>query len=65
MQIVIRKRQTNAYVGEDTAWTSDVTAARPFENAYHALYFLVSHDLDETDIVERFPDGREVRFLRC
>lgn len=64
-QIVIRKRQTNVYVGQEEAWTPNAATARPFETPYHALYFLVSNNLDDTDIVERFPDGREVRFLRC
>lgn len=63
--IIIRNRQTNVYVGEEKMWTPDPTTARPFENAYHALYFCVSNNLNDTDIVERFPDGREVRFLRC
>ena len=65
MRIIIRKRELNVYVGEKEAWTPDGTAARPFESPYHALYFCVSHNLDGTDIVQRFPDGREVRFLRC
>ena len=65
MQIVIRKRQTNVYVSHDDGWTPDVTTARPFETAYHALYFCVTHELDGTDIIERFPDGHEVRFLKC
>lgn len=65
MKIIVRNRQTRTYVGEKGDWTPDAATARPFENAYHALYFCVSRDLTDTDIVERFPDGREVRFLRC
>lgn len=65
MQIVVRSRHTNTYVGNDKPWTSDVSSARPFETEYHALYFCVSHELSDTDIVYRFPDGREVRFLKC
>ena len=65
MQIIIRNRQTRVYVGNEQAWTSDPATARPFETPYHALYFCVSHDLDGTEILERFPDGREVRFLKC
>ena len=65
MQIVIRKRNSDMYVGEKSPWTPHANTARPFETPYHALYFCVSNDLDETDILERFPDGREVRFLKC
>ena len=65
MQIVIRKRNSDVYVGEKNSWTPNASTARPFETPYHALYFCVSNNLDETDIVERFPDGHEVRFLKC
>jgi hypothetical protein len=65
MKIMIRKRNQGVYVGEKNAWTPDACMARLFETPYHALYFCVSKDLDETDIIERFPDGREVRFLKC
>jgi hypothetical protein len=65
MQIVVRNRQTKTYVGADEPWTSNAATARPFETPYHALYFCVSNELDDTDIIYRWPDGREVRFLRC
>jgi hypothetical protein len=65
MQILIQNRQTKAYVDKEERWTANVASARPFQSPYEALYFCVSKELDDTDIVYRFGDGREVRFLRC
>ena len=65
MQILVRNRQTNVYVGEKQAWTRDAALARPFETAYHALYFCVSEELNDTEILYHWPDGREARFLKC
>jgi hypothetical protein len=64
-RVVVKNRRTRAYAGEKEHWTSDASSARCFQNAYHALYFCVSEELDGAEIVEHFPDGREVRFLRC
>jgi hypothetical protein len=65
MQVIVRNRHTQVYLGEKQAWTQDAATARPFETPYHALYFCVSQELNDTEILYRWPDGREVRFLKC
>lgn len=64
-QIVVQHRRTKAYLRDDNKWTGSVLFARLFETPYHALHCCVDKDIEETDIMFRFPDQREVRFLRC
>jgi hypothetical protein len=64
-KIVLKNRQTKAYLCENNRWTESPALARRFETPYHALYFCVSKELEGLDIVSRFPDEQEVRFLRC
>ena len=64
-QILVKHRRTNAYLRDDNKWTGSALLARLFESPYHALHFCVDKEMEETDIVFRFPDQREVRFLRC
>ena len=64
-QIVVQHRRTKAYLRDDNKWTASALFARLFESPYHALHFCVDKEMEETDIMFRFPDRREVRFLRC
>lgn len=64
-KIVLKNRQTKTYLSEDNAWIASGSLARPFESAYHALYFCVSKELEGIDIMFRLGDQQEVRFLRC
>lgn len=64
-QIVVKNRQTKAYLSENNQWSASAMLARLFETPYHALHFCVDKELENSDVVFRFPDQREVRFLRC
>ena len=64
-QILVKHRRTKAYLQDENKWTGSALFARPFESTYQALHFCVDKEMEETDIVFRFPDQREVRFLRC
>ena len=64
-QIVVQHRRTKAYLRDDNKWTGSALFARLFETPYQALHFCVDKEMEETDIIFRFPDSREVRFLRC
>jgi hypothetical protein len=63
--VVLKNRQTNAYLGEDNRWQIEADGARLFPNPYHALYFCVSKGLKHIDIIARRRGAPEVRFLRC
>jgi hypothetical protein len=64
-KILLRNRNTKAYLGENENWTQSATQARNFETPYHALYFAVSKELEDIDIMFRLPSQEEVRFLKC
>ena len=64
-KIVLKNRQTKAYLGENNGWLQSPALARRFETPYHALYFCVSEELDGVDIMSRTAGETEVRFLRC
>ena len=64
-EIVLKNRQTNTYLCDNDGWSKTPAQARRFETAYHALYFCVSEELENLDIVFRLPGQQEVRFLRC
>jgi hypothetical protein len=64
-KIVLKNRQTNAYLGENNGWLESSACARLFETPYHALYFCVSKELEGIDIISLVPGQKEVRFLRC
>ena len=66
-RIIVQHRRTRAYasVGEQHQWTDYVANARLFATPYHALHFCVNHEVKNADVVFRYPDGGEERFLLC
>jgi hypothetical protein len=64
-KVVLKNRDTKAYLCENDGWSASAALARRFETEYHALYFCVSKELEGLDIIFRLPDEQEVRFLRC
>ena len=63
--VVLKNRRTQAYLGENNGWIESPSLARRFETPYHALYFCVSEELNDVDIMWRTGGKSEVRFLRC
>lgn len=63
-KIVLKNRRTKTYLCDNDSWSETPALARRFETPYHALYFCVSKELEDLDIVFRLPD-KEERFLRC
>src|SRR5215203_4451043 len=49
--VVLKNRQTQAYLGENKRWIESPSLALRFETPYHALYFCVSEELDDVDIM--------------
>ena len=66
-KIIVQHRQTRAYAsaGEQHQWTVCAASARLFATPYHALHFCVDHEVKNADVVFRYPDGGEERFLLC
>ena len=64
-EIVVQNRRTKAYLSDGNKWTDSASSARRFETPYHALYTCVDQELENIDVVFRFPDAREVLFLHC
>jgi len=63
--VLVQNRNTKAYLCENNRWSESMRDARRFETEYHALYWCVDQELENTDIVLRTPGGHEVRFLKC
>ena len=64
-KVMLKNRNTKAYLCENDDWSASASLARRFETPYHALYFCVSKELEGLDIIFRLPNEQEVRFLRC
>ena len=66
-KIIVQHRQTGAYASGRTRhqWTDCAASARLFATPYHALHFCVDQNVKNADVVFRYPDGGEQRFLLC
>jgi len=67
-KIIVQHRGTRAYINceeDQQRWTHHAVRARLFESPYHALYFCVDKDVKNADILFRYSNGQEKRFLRC
>jgi hypothetical protein len=58
MKVLLQHKMTQFYLSQQDKWTADPDFATDFHTSLHAIDFIRHFNLEQTDIVLKFPDPK-------